>query len=93
MGYYGNYKSVFHHCEPSMNERLTNGLDIFKGDTRKAMKLLSKQFKIESVEQEAPFEIKENQAVKDESFVITYFDLEKPEVKFKWKIKKEDLKY
>lgn len=61
------------------------------GDTRKAIKLLSKQYEIDSIRKDPP-EYSDDRIVREMPLVITYFSWERPEVKFEWTINLNEFK-
>lgn len=55
------------------------------GNDRKMMKLLLKQYQIYSISQDAP-DFQDERIVREMPLIITYFNPEIPQTKFKWKI-------
>jgi len=80
-------------CHPrfDMAEETLKVSTMLTGNTRKAIKLLSKQYEIEEIRQDAP-EYQEDVMVREMPLVITYFSWDYPKRKFEWIIDHTEFK-
>jgi len=83
------------HCYKSQNQMLQEALDLFKGNLRKAMKLLCKQYHITEIMREGEDEFADygrRVTVRRKPFIIRYFNPKEPEEVFEWTIEEHEIK-
>jgi hypothetical protein len=79
-------------CRPDMNQKTQNLSILLSKQERKALKLLSKQYIVESFHMD-PVEFQGERIVRENPLVITYFSPEDPSKKFEWKLDPIETKY
>lgn len=78
-------------CSPSVND-VVNSIRIkVNGNDKKFLKLLLKQYEIESVTQEEPEQSDDGFIVRKRPLIVTYFNPFDPLVKFKWSCENYDI--
>jgi hypothetical protein len=84
-----NPPKITSSCGETMNERLRYGMVTLSANTRKILKLLTKQYVIYSIRKDANLVKKDN--VKESEIVITYFSQSNPKDLFEWKFDSREL--